>query len=50
MASPEENSSISAVLKIAIEWLSRPNRGEPWMAAFTGKAAAIMNASPGTLA
>lgn len=49
IASPEYNSSITAVLKNAIDWASRPAPGEPPLAAFQGKVAAIMGASPGNL-
>jgi chromate reductase, NAD(P)H dehydrogenase (quinone) len=49
LASPEYNSSISGVLKNAIDWISRPVPGEPPLAAFQGKAAALMSASPGRL-
>lgn len=49
IASPEYNSSITAVLKNAIDWASRPEPGEPSLACFTGKVAALMSASPGGL-
>ncbi len=49
IASPENNSSLSAALKNAIDWASRPRPGEPELACFRGKAAAIMAASPGAL-
>lgn len=52
IASPEYNSSISAALKNAIDWASRPDPqipGEPSLVAFAGKTAAIMSASPGAL-
>jgi len=46
---PEYNSSISAVLKNTIDWASRPVPGEPSLACFTGKVAALISASPGAL-
>jgi chromate reductase, NAD(P)H dehydrogenase (quinone) len=49
IASPEYNSSITAVLKNAIDWVSRPEPGEPPLVAFQGKAATLMSASPGAL-
>jgi NAD(P)H-dependent FMN reductase len=48
IASPEYNSTISAALKNAIDWVSRANsdKEEP-LAALAGKTAAILAASPG---
>lgn len=49
LSCPEYNSSITAVLKNTIDWVSRPTPGEPALAAFDGKTAALMAASPGAL-
>jgi chromate reductase len=49
IASPEYNSSISAVLKNAIDWVSRPVEGEVPLAGFRGKVCSLMSASPGAL-
>lgn len=49
ISSPEYNSSISAVLKNAIDWASRPAPGEAPLGCFAGKVAALMAASPGAL-
>ena len=49
IASPEYNSSLPAVLKNAIDWVSRPAPGEPSLVAFRGKVATLMSASPGAL-
>ncbi|MEH2183660.1 NADPH-dependent FMN reductase [Nostoc sp.] len=51
IASPEYNSSLTAVLKNAIDWASRPYPNEAPLAltAFVGKVASIMSASPGAL-
>jgi NAD(P)H-dependent FMN reductase len=49
IASPEHNSSFPAVLKNAVDWVSRPAPGEPSLAAFRGKVATLMSASPGAL-
>jgi NAD(P)H-dependent FMN reductase len=49
LSCPEYNSSITAVLKNTIDWVSRPQPGEPSLAAFNGKVATLMSASPGAL-
>ena len=49
LSCPEYNSSITAVLKNAIDWASRPVPNEPPLACFTGKIAALLSASPGAL-
>ena len=46
ISSPEYNSSISGVLKNAIDWASRQRTGERPLACFSGKVAALMAASP----
>lgn len=48
-SSPEYNSSISGTFKNMIDWVSRPEKGEPNLVAFKGKTAALMSASPGAL-
>jgi chromate reductase len=49
LACPEYNSSITAVLKNAIDWASRPMQGEKPLECFAGKVAALVSASPGAL-
>ena len=49
LSCPEYNSAISAVLKNTIDWVSRPVEGEPSLAAFSGKTAALLATSPGAL-
>ena len=47
LSCPEYNSSITAVLKNTIDWVSRPRPDEP--SAFKGKVAGLLAASPGNL-
>lgn len=47
IASPEYNGSYPAVLKNAIDWISRPEPGERPLEVFRGKQAAILSATPG---
>ncbi len=49
IASPEYNASITAALKNAIDWVSRPDGDEPPLASFAGKTAALIATSPGGL-
>jgi NAD(P)H-dependent FMN reductase len=50
IASPEYNSSVTAALKNAIDWVSRAESDdEPSLAALSGKTALILSASPGGL-
>lgn len=50
IASPEYNSSVTAALKNAIDWVSRVDSGdEPMLSALAGKTAVICSASPGAL-
>jgi chromate reductase, NAD(P)H dehydrogenase (quinone) len=49
ISAAEYNSSITAVLKNTIDWVSRPVPGEAPLGCFIGKAAALMSASPGAL-
>jgi NAD(P)H-dependent FMN reductase len=48
IASPEYNGSFSALVKNTIDWISRPAPGEPPLAVFRGKLAALASVSPGS--
>lgn len=47
IASPENNGSVTALLKNTIDWLSREFQGRSGLEPYRGKVAAIMGASPG---
>ena len=50
IACPEYNSSVTAVLKNVIDWVSRPAPGETaYLCCFIGKVVLLMSASPGNL-
>jgi NAD(P)H-dependent FMN reductase len=49
ISSPEYNSSITPLLKNTIDWVSRQLPGEAPLAAYQGKVAALLAASPGKL-
>jgi len=49
IAAPEYNSSITGVLKNAIDWTSRPEPDETPLIAYSGKVAALLATSPGGL-
>lgn len=49
LACPEYNSSVTPLLKNALDWVSRAEPGEAPLACFDGKVAALCSASPGAL-
>ncbi len=49
IASPENNGSVSAELKNAIDWATRNEQAQPDISRFTGKIVSLMSASPGAL-
>jgi NAD(P)H-dependent FMN reductase len=49
IASPEHNSSYPAALKNAIDWASRSDDGKGSLAAYEGRVAGLLSASPGAL-
>jgi len=49
IACPEYNGSITPLLKNTIDWVSRRAGDEPSLAAYRGKTALLLSASPGAL-
>lgn len=49
LSCPEYNSSLSAAFKNALDWVSRPCPGEPYLGCFDEKIAGLLSASPGAL-
>ena len=49
IASPEYNGGLTAVLKNALDWASRREGNEAPLAAYQGKVAGLVAASPGRL-
>lgn len=49
IACPEYNSSITPLLKNAIDWGSRPGNGVRELMAYRGRVVALLSASPGAL-
>jgi NAD(P)H-dependent FMN reductase len=47
VASPENNASVSSLVKNTLDWVSRPDGGEDGLAPYRGKVAALLAASPG---
>lgn len=48
ISTPEYNTSLPAVLKNAIDWISRPVEGVPWLSEISGQVLGAMSASPGS--
>lgn len=49
LSCPEYNSSITAVLKNTIDWVSRPVPEQPPLVAFTNKTVGLLAATPGSI-
>ncbi len=49
ISAPEYNSSITPLLKNTLDWISRGSATTPALAAYTGKFASLVSASPGAL-
>ena len=48
ISTPEYNTSLPAVLKNAIDWISRPVPDQTWLAGISGQVVGTMSASPGS--
>lgn len=48
ISTPEYNTSLPAVLKNAIDWISRPVPDQSWLAGISGQVVGAMSASPGS--
>jgi NAD(P)H-dependent FMN reductase len=48
ISTPEYNTSLPAVLKNAIDWISRPVPDQTWLAGISGQVVGAMSASPGS--
>jgi NAD(P)H-dependent FMN reductase len=48
ISTPEYNTSLPAVLKNAIDWISRPVPDQTWLAGISGQVLGAMSASPGS--
>ncbi|MCA3130374.1 MAG: NAD(P)H-dependent oxidoreductase [Rhodocyclaceae bacterium] len=49
IACPEYNGSLTAVLKNALDWVSRPDGAQSGLLPYEGKVAGLLSASPGNL-
>ena len=49
IVSPENNASVSALLKNVLDWISRQDGSESGLVPYRGKVAALAGASPGAL-
>jgi NAD(P)H-dependent FMN reductase len=49
IASPENNASVSSLLKNTLDWLSRPDGGQNGLVPYRNKVAGLLAASPGAL-
>jgi len=49
IASPENNASVSSLLKNTLDWISRQHGAESGLVPYHGKVAALLAASPGAL-